>query len=191
MSSISRWPRASMQAMHSRSCCSLPRMMRLSCAIVAPTSSIGSAWVMSVGTASIGDRVSGPTSLDERADDCFLLLDLGNLALEVDDARAHFGDLVRRGAVDELAVFQLRLLSVEVLLGFRLALLQAGQLCCGVVDQAREWRGDRALIDAGCCRRWQLRAGCSDVQLRDPAHRLDHVRAGGQRVLVIRVGRLR
>ncbi len=48
---------------------------------------------------------SGPASLDERADDCFLLLDLCDLTLEVGDARAHLGDFVRRGAVDEVLFF--------------------------------------------------------------------------------------
>src|SRR5688572_32468431 len=80
MSSISRWPRASMQAMHSRSCCSLPRMMRLSCAIVAPTSSIGSAWVISVGmAASIVLRL-------QRRDAPLLLFNLRDLTPEIDDA---------------------------------------------------------------------------------------------------------
>src|SRR5512138_1280523 len=120
MSSISKWPRARMQAIESRSCCSLPRMMRLSCAIVAPTSSIGSAWVIRVGTASMS---LCPTLRYQRSDCLLLLHDLGDLPFEGGDSRMHFGDDFRRRAFDELAVAQLLPLPVEILGDLRLALL--------------------------------------------------------------------
>ncbi len=49
--------------------------------------------------------------------------------------------------------------------GLRLALLQTRQLGGRVIDQPGERRGDRALLDAGGCRRRQLRAGRNDAQL--------------------------
>src|SRR4051794_37887794 len=112
MSSISKCPRASMQAIDNRSCCSLPRMMRLSCAIVAPTSSSGSACVMRVGMAA---SMCLRSTLRDQCSDCLLLLhNLGNLSLEGGDARMHFGDDFRRRAFDELAVAQFLPLPVEI-----------------------------------------------------------------------------
>src|SRR6185369_5232803 len=111
-----------MQEIDSRSCCSLPRMMRLSCAIVGPISSTGSACVMRVGMAASMEL--RPALRDQCAHRLLLLLNLGHLAPQDRDARMHFSDSFGRGLADELGVAQLAFLFAEVLLCFRLALLQ-------------------------------------------------------------------
>ena len=88
-------------------------------------------------------------------------------------------------------VAQLLSLPFEILDRLRLALLQTRQLRRRVIDQPGERRGDRALLDAGSRRRRQLRARprrcCSSAILPTALITLE---AGGERVLVVRVGRL-
>jgi hypothetical protein len=68
-----------------------------------------------------------------------------------------------------------------------LTLLQTCQLRSRVIDQPRERRGDRALLDARRRRRWQLLARRDDAQFADSTDCLDHTEAGAQRLLIVRV----
>src|SRR5512147_161638 len=85
MSSISRWPRASRHASHSRTCVSLPRMMSLRPATALSTSccSVGSAPVTSAVDISAARR-----GRCDRREAPPLLAELRELPLELRDALA-------------------------------------------------------------------------------------------------------
>ena len=131
MSSISRWPRASRQARHSRSCCSLPRMMSPRPATAASTSASGRRVALRPAAlmrcSSVLHARRGAASARRAAASC-----RSNSAMRSRSCATTSGGALR----DEVRVAELGRALVALLPALRAPLLEARELRGHVVDQA-------------------------------------------------------
>ena len=135
MSSISRWPRASRQARHSRSCCSLPRMMRAEAGDAPSTSATVDASRPDRGAHALLPAACTRGEASRCSPSCCELpLELGERA-RAPASTTSGGALATKFALPSLAAHLSRSCAA-----LRAALVEARDLGGDVVDQPRERR---------------------------------------------------